>query len=1181
MGGKIKNWKYRFFSIQNRVLCYFKSADKAQKRGEIAVVGSTLRILPGVNGKSGFLFGLLPLGQKREYVMLAETEKERDSWIQALKSEGAISNLQGEPKADPHEYTCETERERSIPCAVCSASFGLQQWRQICGHCSHAVCGQCSTNKLVSDTCSSSRVPVRVCSSCYTVGTGGRPASQSISCNEENPSMSSFCSSQREEKSPEDWSHYMDSVADGSYFQQLLAQFPFVDDVWVTSFVQADGILRLSAFAFSAKEGDEMQALALNCFKAVASKIGAEALLNRSCNFVKQMVRCLAQAERCDESTYHMLEILGLLCSSPKGHNEVLVALTHRHFSSTPFLTLKRLLDIVLADNNFETKIWIAVGVFSLINDFINTATSVEERTRIRHELSYAGLFVQSARIHNNIDTFMEQGPRQRVEYIVKQFQAQTTQFEEAKRNDDVQLTVNSAGFNLSDPDAVFAKIRDDVIADGHCTSLLHCLHSMLTVCGKPKSLASVTWKNLAAATQAVCVDAGSDPSKFSDLQFSFVQQRLASQNADQKLQASSVKQVSEQLQAKMEKLSLENENLKVVNSRQKDELAAVKEELEKLKVELAGAKTVSASVGGAVGVRAGSAPPPAPPLRGAGPPPPPPPCPGPPRAAPPPPPAGGPPPPRAPLPPGVPPPPPPGGPGAPPALETPKLPPAITFEPSTKMKPFHWKSMDPRKVEATVWGELLEHHVDFDIANFEHHFSAQPIKAVVKDVPVDEKPPLVQLISHRRRTNIDITLRKLGLTHEAIKDAILTIDPGVINEGRVELLKEIIPNEHEMRLVTDYKGEQDQLDMAEKFFICLQSVVRIETRLDMMMFKLQVDKMIADIERSCKLYEDAAEALMNSKGLKQVLNLVLCLGNYLCCGSDKQAAYGFELSSLEQLNNTKSSALARYSVMLFLTEQVRQRHPEARQFLEDVDCVYGASRIESSGLNNLVVKLRNDLKRLEMELSKRAQVNSEDPNADVYPANDLFMQVMNPVFKEVEIKCCVVTFRYNQLKTETLPALATFFGEKSDCLPELIFKMFSNFVNSYRSAEATVAKIQEEEEKREQAIRQEEVKKAKKIHLRRMEQENASSHLKVPKALDKLKPPKAKRVTKVTHESLEREGAFVVDDIIKSIGDSNANAAVAGIRARRRGAKLPGSDNSKKLQKTSPVRVLHDSTNE
>ena len=109
----------------------------------------------------------------------------------------------------------------------------------------------------------------------------------------------------------------------------------------------------------------------------------------------------------------------------------------------------------------------------------------------------------------------------------------------------------------------------------------------------------------------------------------------------------------------------------------------------------------------------------------------------------------------------------------------------------------------------------------------------------------------------------------------------------------QVEALKELMPTPEELRKLNGFRGDINTLGKAEQFVGAVAAVPRFSARLDMFAFKLNLPHMMMGICDGAAIITEAAEQVMNSKGLALVLRQMLAIGNIMNEGSRKGQASG------------------------------------------------------------------------------------------------------------------------------------------------------------------------------------------------------------------------------------------------------------------------------------------------
>ncbi|KAJ4960374.1 hypothetical protein NE237_020284 [Protea cynaroides] len=290
-----------------------------------------------------------------------------------------------------------------------------------------------------------------------------------------------------------------------------------------------------------------------------------------------------------------------------------------------------------------------------------------------------------------------------------------------------------------------------------------------------------------------------------------------------------------------------------------------------------------------------GGAPPlPPPPVCGPPPLPPPPPIWG---AAPSPPPSG------APCAPGAPPPPrPPGGP-------PPPIRPDTT---SGKLKALHWVKV-PQVLQGSLWAELQRYEEpptapEFDVSEIESLFSITVSKPRGGRNPAGSKPHRVHLIDSKRTYNVEIMLTKVKMPLPDLMSAALALDDSILDVDQVENLIKSCPTKEEMELLKGYSDDKEKLGKCEQLFLELMKVPRMESKLRVFFFKIQFVSQTTDFRKHLNTVNLACNEVQNSVKLKEIMKMILYLGNTLNRGTTRGSAMGFKLDSLLKLKDTYAS---------------------------------------------------------------------------------------------------------------------------------------------------------------------------------------------------------------------------------------------------------------------------------
>ncbi|XP_069387328.1 protein diaphanous homolog 1 isoform X2 [Paralichthys olivaceus] len=371
--------------------------------------------------------------------------------------------------------------------------------------------------------------------------------------------------------------------------------------------------------------------------------------------------------------------------------------------------------------------------------------------------------------------------------------------------------------------------------------------------------------------------------------------------------------------------------------------------------------------------------PPPPPPLPGMPGPPPPPPLPG----------MGPPPPPPPPGFPGIPPPPP--GPGMPPpppfgmggwgAPAPPSLPfglePKKDYKPEVQLKRANWSKIGPEDLsENSFWTKAKEDKFESNelFAKLTLSFSSQT-KTKKEQDGGDEKKQLqkkkvkeLKILDSKTAQNLSIFLGSFRLPYEQIKTAILEVNEKILTESMVQNLVKQLPKPEQMSVLEEMKDEYDDLAESEQFGVVMSSVKRLMPRLQAILFQLQFEEQLNNIKPDVVSVTAACEELRQSENFSKLLQIILLVGNYMNSGSRNGKAYGFSISYLCKLRDTKTADL-KQTLLHFLADVCQEEHPDIMSFADELIHVEKASRVSAETIQKNLDQMGRQIKNLERDL--------------------------------------------------------------------------------------------------------------------------------------------------------------------------------------------------------------------
>uniref|UniRef100_A0A8C2YZR5 Diaphanous-related formin 3 n=1 Tax=Cyclopterus lumpus TaxID=8103 RepID=A0A8C2YZR5_CYCLU len=370
------------------------------------------------------------------------------------------------------------------------------------------------------------------------------------------------------------------------------------------------------------------------------------------------------------------------------------------------------------------------------------------------------------------------------------------------------------------------------------------------------------------------------------------------------------------------------------------------------------------------------SGPPPPSPPPGMPAPPPPPPLPG---CLAPPPPPGGPPPPF-----GAPPPPPlgfGGGLGSPTHHVLPYgLRPKKDFKPETAMKRLNWSKIRPQEMsEGCFWVRADENqYAKPGLLVFLSSSAKKEEEDLEDKKSIKKRIKELKVLDPKIAQNLSIFLGSFRMPYQEIRRMIVEVDEEQLTEPMIQNLVKHLPEQEQLNALAKYKNEYANLSEPEQFGIVMSSVKRLRPRLSHILFRLQFEEQVNNLRPDILAVDAACDEVRKSRSFGRLLELVLLLGNYMNAGSRNAQSYGFDLSSLCKLKDTKS-ADQKTTLLHFLAEVCEEEFPDVIKFVGDLEHVDRSSRVSAENLEKSLRQMERQLLQLEKDLETFS--SPDDPN--------------------------------------------------------------------------------------------------------------------------------------------------------------------------------------------------------
>uniref|UniRef100_A0A4W3H817 Diaphanous related formin 2 n=1 Tax=Callorhinchus milii TaxID=7868 RepID=A0A4W3H817_CALMI len=339
---------------------------------------------------------------------------------------------------------------------------------------------------------------------------------------------------------------------------------------------------------------------------------------------------------------------------------------------------------------------------------------------------------------------------------------------------------------------------------------------------------------------------------------------------------------------------------------------------------------------------------------------------------------------------PGIPPPPPFGG--APPAFGAPVVLPhglqaKKQYKPAVTMKRVNWSKIVPQDMtEKCFWIKIKEENFEStDLFSKLMLSFATQTKVNKDEVQNEEKKPStakkkvkeLKILDAKTAQNLSIFLGSYRMSYEEIKNVILEVDEKKLSESIIQNLVRYLPEHKELSTLSQFKDEYDDLCEPEQFGVVMSTVKLLRPRLNSILFKLQFEEYLSNIRPDIMNVTFACEEVKKSENFSKILELVLLVGNFMNAGSRNAQTFGFNMSHLCKLKDTKSTD-QKSTLMHFLADITEEKYPEILKFTDELSHVESASKVSDQNLKSSLLAMEQQIQRLENDIKKFSHTEDE-----------------------------------------------------------------------------------------------------------------------------------------------------------------------------------------------------------
>uniref|UniRef100_A0A8R1DM16 FH2 domain-containing protein n=2 Tax=Caenorhabditis japonica TaxID=281687 RepID=A0A8R1DM16_CAEJA len=325
--------------------------------------------------------------------------------------------------------------------------------------------------------------------------------------------------------------------------------------------------------------------------------------------------------------------------------------------------------------------------------------------------------------------------------------------------------------------------------------------------------------------------------------------------------------------------------------------------------------------------------------------------------------------------------------------------------DPPGNMKTLNWQRVTLEKSKGTVWDGVEDEKMykQMDLTELSGCFAAgsshRDDDTDTLYGTINRRPQAnVTVIDPRRYQNCTIMLSKLKLSHKEIKQAMMSMDEkGKLPKDMIEQMLKFMPTKEEMTQINESvmkHGTPTVLALADRYMYEISTIPRFEQRLRCMhiirTFHDRVEALLPHIQVVSK----ASASMQGNKRFRQILTIVLAVGNYLNCGKRNGNAYGFELGALNRLVDVKNTLRNDRNLLHWLVQFVEKKYPDLTKFKKELATVTEAARFSQTETAAEIRMLEESLLTVRKELNFLESASKEELPERLPDTTDRFTQV-------------------------------------------------------------------------------------------------------------------------------------------------------------------------------------------
>jgi len=381
--------------------------------------------------------------------------------------------------------------------------------------------------------------------------------------------------------------------------------------------------------------------------------------------------------------------------------------------------------------------------------------------------------------------------------------------------------------------------------------------------------------------------------------------------------------------------------------------------------------------------------------------------------------------------------------------------------KPKVRRKKIYWTKIEVKDIaEDSLWHfvqDVAIGKLKYNPKEFEDLFIEEISKKKVEPKKAGggekKEKKAFQVIEGKRCMNGGIILARLKVPIDEVAKQVDMMDAPGFDDTWIKGLLELLPTEEESTGLKGYiqqhksgseeerKEAMEDLCAAEKYMVRMMEVESAKEKFECLLFKLLFDNRLDDSIKEINLATQACDDLRQSDRFRNLLGMILSLGNLINTGGEGKLTAGFTLDTLLKLNEAKAFD-KKTSVLFYLVKLVKQNDASLLELKGELASVVKAENVDIKLLSGDLQKLKDDV-----DVVKKAAKEDGDKKRKTH--ENCQRTPMEIYIDDAEKKVEKGKAKQEELKEKYLNLLK-YFGEDAELKSGQFFSTINTFVKEF-----------------------------------------------------------------------------------------------------------------------------------